>query len=141
MPLVEVKISAVPFHFSALEVDSLGAGIFLGGVQCLREVAVYDHSPAVNAAKEEVACGLVLCKFGLTKRLVDRHPAGTFEVNLAPVVQVPLVRVHHKTALEMARNAFRPTKRKEKQGYLTAVAVPVVDNIFRNIGNGAVFAG
>lgn len=130
-----------PLHLATLEINGFTTRIFLLRHQRHGIIAVDYHAPGVDTSHKEHLFFGIVSKCGNTERLVYRHPACAFEIDFRPVVQVPGTRMHHKAALETGGNATATAEGDKQQAHLTAIAVTIVEHIFRNILNSGIFAG
>ena len=114
IPFGEVEVSATPLDLATLEIDGFATRIYLLGVEGHSVVGIDNHTPRIHSAEEVVALGLAVGVLGYSERLVNRYPAVGFEVNNAPIVQIPPRRVHHKTTLPMCRDATYTAQRHKQ---------------------------
>ena len=132
VPLSEVQVTTCPLHFATLEVHRLAPRIFLFGHERHAIVLVHHHAPRVDATQIEIGLPSLLRIGSQAERLIDRHPTDTLEVDFCPVVQVPCAGLHHEAALEVGRDARNATQSNEEQRHLAAIAMTVVEHIFRD---------
>src|SRR5690606_16924273 len=108
VPLVEIQVAAVPLDLASLQVDGLGSEVRLCRHQRPAIVVVERDAVAVQAAEVE-ACDGWVAGVEPAEGHVHRHPAVRGDVQLPPVVQVPVrARREHHPRLPARGDAVEP---------------------------------
>src|SRR5690606_8154829 len=89
VPLVAVPVASAPCAFPALQVHRLGAEMGLGRLERPAVVVVEGDAPGIQATQVKTGDrGIRVVEAAESD--VHRHPAVGRDVQLAPVVQVPV---------------------------------------------------